>query len=179
MNAEITIRSEVGPDEDEITDVVSRAYEHVSYSDHTEHLMVLRLRSSSSFVPELSLVAECRPKLVGHMLLTKVSIRDADRAIQSLALAPLSVVPSFQRRGVGTALVADAHQRARDLGFRSVILLGSPEYYSRFGYLPLHPFDIDVPFAIRRENCMALSLEQNGLVNVQGIVDYPVEWTLR
>lgn len=143
-----------------------RTYEHVSFSDQTEHMMVQRLRNSSALVPELSLVAECEGRMLGHILLTKVSIRDGDSAIQSLALAPLSVMPSFQHQGVGTALVTDAQQRARNLGYRSVILLGPAEYYSRFGYLPLHLFDIAVPFAIRRENCMVLPLVPNGLANV-------------
>ena len=82
-------------DADRVSDVVRRAYECVPFSNHREHLMVARLRSSHACVPQLSLVAETADELVGHILLTRITICDGDHATPSLALAPLSVVPEF------------------------------------------------------------------------------------
>ena len=101
------------------------------------------------------------------------------RPFASLALAPLSVLPEFQGRGVGTALVKEAHKRARHLGFSSVIVLGTPEYYSRFGYIALSTYNIRVPFEIRGENRMIKPLTVDGLSGVRGVIEYPSEWTER
>ncbi len=173
---DIVIRPETTGDEAAIDSVVVRAYENVSYSDHTEQVMIRRLRGSTAYVPELALIAVTGTEIVGHIMLTSVSIRDYDRVVPSLALAPLSVAPAYQGRGVGSALVTGAHDRARALGYTSVVVLGVPEYYPRFGYEPLQRYDITVPFNIRDENCMILSLMTDALVGVRGVVDYPAEW---
>jgi predicted N-acetyltransferase YhbS len=179
MQLPVTIRQESDNDIASISDLVKRAYADVPYSDHTEQIMIARLRASTAFVPALSLVAESGSCLVGHVLVTKVWIRDGERATPSLALAPLSVVPEAQGQGVGTALVTEAHRRVKALGYRSLVVIGPSTYYRRFGYLPLDAFEISVPFTVRPENCMILPLVPKGLEGVRGMVDYPVEWTDR
>lgn len=176
---DIVIRPETIADEVAIEAVVIRAYQNVTYSDHTEQVMIRRLRESRAYVPELALVAMVGSEIVGHIMLTRISIRDQERVAVSLALAPLSVAPAFQGRGVGSALVVAAHDRARALGSPSIVLLGIPEYYPRFEYEPLRNYDIAIPFDIREENCMILPLQPNALDGVRGVVDYPPEWTER
>ena len=176
---DIGIRPESLGDEAAIDCVVIRAYENVPYSNHTEQVMIRRLRGSRAYIPELTLVAEVGTEIVGHIMLTRVSIRDQGQVAPSLALAPLSVAPAYQRQGVGSALVIAAHDRAKELGFPSIVLLGIPEDYPRFGYEPLRRFGITVPFDIRDDNCMILPLTPNALDGVRGVVDYPIEWTER
>ncbi len=74
MNPEITIRAERRDDGLAITNVVRRAYADVPYSDHREHLMVDRLRSTEAYIPALSLLAFIGGEAVGHLLLTKAHI---------------------------------------------------------------------------------------------------------
>lgn len=155
---------------------VQRAYERVPFSNHREHLMIERLRASRAFVPELSLVAEISGEIVGHLLLTRITVRDGDKSAVSLSLAPLSVVPEFQRQGVGKALIEEAHRRARRLGFRSVIVVGIAGYYSRFGYVPLDRYPIRVPFEVRAENCAIIALCDDGLAGLSGTIEYAPEW---
>ena len=175
----ITVRPENALDAPAITEVIIRAFQSVSYSDHTEHVMVDRLRASKAYVPQLSIVAEITNRIVGHIMLTRVVIRDGETSFASLALAPLSVLPEFQDRSVGTTLVNEAHERARCLGFPSVIVLGISDYYSRFGYVALSSYDIRVPFEVRKENCMIMPLTVHGLSGVRGMIEYPSEWTER
>ena len=137
MGAEITIRAQRPDDSSTISDVVLRAYANVPYSDHREHLMIERLRETSAYCPALSLMAEIDDEAVGHILLTKAFIRSPGSSVVTLALAPLSVVPEHQSRGVGKGLVGAAHRRAADLGFGSILLVGVPNYYPQFGYEPL------------------------------------------
>lgn len=121
---EIQIRKERPEDRQQVYDLVRSAFENVEESDHTEHLLVERLRMSDAFIPELSLVAVIRDgnnssaeMTVGHILLTKIEIVASDgRSWPSLAVAPLSVLPGFQRMGIGGMLIREAHRKAAALG---------------------------------------------------------------
>lgn len=174
----ITIRQEGAADAETISALVTRAYQAVPYSDHREQFMIERLRISDAFVPELSLLAEIDDKPVGHILLTRIEVRNERFSTASLSLAPLSVVPSHQRMGVGDALVREAHRRAAQLGFRSVILIGIPDYHERFGYQPMSFYPITVSFEVPEQNCLVLALVPNGLASVSGTVIYPPEWMI-
>ena len=176
MTAAITIRAERIEDVPAIEDLVARTYAAVAYSDHREHLMIARLRNSVAFVPELSLVAELDREVIGHVLLTKARIGDGEAAVTTLALAPLSVVPQHQHRGVGRQLVEAAHRRAAELGFASIVLVGIPGYYARFGYQRLSAYPITLPFTAPDANCMILPLAAHALDGVAGMVRYAEAW---
>lgn len=170
------IRSERPGDETAIASVVRKAYAKVSYSDHREHLMVDRLRQTEAFFPALSLLAEVDGKPVGHILLTKAHIRSENALVETLALAPLSVVPGQQGRGIGRTLVEHAHRQAAVLGFGSIVLVGIPAYYRRFGYRRLRNHPIALPFSAPEESCMILSLHEQALERVSGVVEYAPGW---
>jgi predicted N-acetyltransferase YhbS len=124
MDFVISVRQETKDDIERVYQVIQEAFASVEISDHKEQFTVAELRDCEEFIPEFSLVAEVNGEIVGHILLTKVSIIGELREIPSLALAPLSVIPNFQRIGVGTKLVKAAHDRAIELGYKSVIVLG-------------------------------------------------------
>lgn len=90
-----------------------------------------RIRNSNVFIPELSLVAMDNDdnKQVGHILLSKIKIKNEDQVVESLALAPVSVLPEYQNQGVGKLLISKALQKAKELRFNSVVVLGHPEYF--------------------------------------------------
>ncbi|UAJ10257.1 GNAT family N-acetyltransferase [Glacieibacterium megasporae] len=176
MASSITIRAERPGDAATITDIVRRAYADVSYSDHREHIMIDRLRETDAYLPSLSLLAEIGGEPVGHILLTKAAIVGGGRVVTTLALAPLSVVPEFQRRGVGTQLVGAVHERAAALDFESVLLVGIPEYYAQFGYEALGRYPIALPFEAPAENCMIFELRPGALDGVAGRVRYADGW---
>ena len=138
--------------------------------------MVERLRRSQAYVPELALVAHIGDQLAGHIMLTRIKIRHEQDHSESLSLAPLSVGPAFQRKGVGRALIEGAHQRARALHFASVIIVGISGYYDRFGYRPLNAYPIHLPFEVHPDNCVAIALLPSGLEGVKGTVEYAPEW---
>jgi predicted N-acetyltransferase YhbS len=73
-------------------------------------------------------------------------------------------------------LINKSHIIAKKLGHKSIILLGHEKYYPKFGYKQAHLFGIQLPFDVPKENCMAIELIENGLIGVNGIVKYPVEF---
>lgn len=174
----ISIRQEETSDFESVFELIKAAFASVTMSDHKEHFLVERLRNSTAFVPELSMVAEIEGKIVGHILLTKIKIKTASQEFGSLALAPVSVLPEHQHQGIGAMLITEAHNTARNQGFRSIVLLGHETYYPRFGYRQADQFGIELPFDVPKENVMAIELVENGLKGVSGTVEYPKEFNV-
>ena len=169
----MTIRQETPADYKDVFNLIEKAFRSEQYSDHKEQFLVERLRKSDAFIPELSLVAEVDGKIVGHILLTKLKIKNVADSFDSLALAPVTVLPEFQGIGIGGKLIAESHKRAKELGHESIVLLGHESYYPKFGYQRADKFEIELPFKVPKENCMVIELVENGLNGVSGIVEYP------
>ena len=172
----INIRQEKPSDFKEVFDLVKNAFISEEYKDPEEQLLVERLRKSNAFIPELSLVAEVGNKIVGHILLTKLKIKNGTDEFGSLALAPVSVLPEYQANGIGGQLIENAHKKAIALGYESVVLLGHENYYPKFGYKQADTFRIELPFDVPKANCMAIELTENGLKDISGMVEYPKEF---
>ena len=166
------IRQETHKDFKAVFNLIEEAFKTEKYSDHKEQFLVERLRKSAAFIPELSLVAEIDGKIVGHILITKLKINEFD----SLALAPVSVLPEFQGKGIGGKLIIESHKKAKELGYQSIVLLGHETYYPRFGYERADKYGIELPFEVPKENCMVIELTKNGLKGVSGMVVYPNEF---
>jgi predicted N-acetyltransferase YhbS len=169
----ILIRKERVEDHGAVEDLIREAFRKEEHSDHREHILVHDLRLMGSFIPDLSLVAVKDGRIIGHILMTPIHIVDGTEDHPSLALAPVSVNPAFQKEGVGGSLIRAAHTKARMMGHRSVILLGHESYYPRFGYKRASSFGIRLPFDVPDENAMAFELVEGGLKGVTGVVVYP------
>ncbi|WP_460191246.1 GNAT family N-acetyltransferase [Urechidicola sp. KH5] len=172
----ILIRQAKKTDYSDIKNVVEQAFRDEKFSDQTKHELVERLRKSNVYIPELSLVATFDDIIVGHILLTEVDIVDKDKIHRSLALAPVSVLPKYQKQGIGAMLIKNAHSRARELKFTSVVLIGHEAYYPRFGYELSTDYNINFPFDVPKENAFVKKLVANGLSGVTGLVTYPPEF---
>ena len=173
---EIIIRQEKESDYKKVFDLTEKAFANMEFSDKDEQFLVERLRKSDVFIPELSLVAECKGEVVGHILLTKLKIVNGEREFESLSLAPVSVFPEFQNKGIGSRLIKAAHKKAKELGCKSVILVGHENYYPRFGYELTSKFGITFPYDFPDINCMAIELVKGALENVSGEVKFPKEF---
>ncbi len=171
------IRKEEEKDRQNVFNVVEEAFKKEPYSDHREQFLVERLRKSHAFVPELSLVAEINNKIVGYILLTKIKIINSfSEVTPSLAMAPVAVLPHYQGKGIGGLLIQKAHQKAKELEFGSIILLGHVTYYPRFGYELTNKYGIKLPFDVPDHNCMVIELTEKALHKVKGTVEYPPEF---
>lgn len=167
----MNIRTETPADYDSVYAVVKAAFGSAEHADGNEQDLVVALRKSESYIPELSLVAEDNGKIVGHILFTKAKVGQAT----VLALAPLSVLPEYQRKGIGTALIKEGHRIAKDLGYGYSVVLGSENYYPRAGYVPADTFGIAAPFEVPRENFMAYKLSENA-PEIYGTMTYAKEF---
>jgi putative acetyltransferase len=132
------------------------AVTEAAFGRRAEVRLVAALRSSDGFVPELSLVALDGRDVIGHAMLTYVSVEGSDRRL--LELAPLSVLPARQGEGIGSALVRASLAAADELGQPLVLVLGHPGYYPRFGFRPAADLGLEPPAGIPPEPFMAVPL---------------------
>lgn len=161
------IRQEASEDNRFVYEVVKAAFAMSEQSDKHEQDLVAALRQSQSFIPELSLVAAVQGKIVGHILFTKVNIGGRTE----LALAPLSVLPAYQKQGIGLALMAEGHRIAKELRYDYSVVLGHPRYYPKAGYRPASLYGIQAPFDVPDESFMAIKLNPSA-EPVHGMVIY-------
>ena len=143
------IRQEKAEDYEAVYHVVQEAFRNAEYTDGNEQNLVVALRKSKAFIPQLSLVAVEDQRVVGYILFTKAVVN----GVQVLALAPLAVLPEYQNRGIGLDLIAEGHRAARSLGYGYSVVLGHPQYY-----LPASRYGIRAPFPVADENFMAICL---------------------
>jgi len=149
----------------------------LAFGQDNEAKLVDLLRQNNTFIPELSLVAILDNKIVGHILFTKIKIVNNDGSeTESLALAPMAVRPEFQHKGIGGQLIKHGLIKARELQYKSVIVLGHEHYYPKFGFVPADKWNIKSPYNVPTNVFMALELITDGLKNKNGLVKYPKEF---
>ncbi|HFJ9507562.1 GNAT family N-acetyltransferase [Bacillus cereus group sp. MYBK245-2] len=167
----VTIRQERQTDYRKTEEVVQQAFLHEEFSDKKEHELVKRIRECDAFIPELSIVA-VDEEIVGHIMLSKITIEQDGASVDSLALAPVSVARDYQKKGIGGKLIVAALEKAKELGYGSVVVLGHPEYYPKFGFKKASEWNIKAPFEVPDEVFMVMELRENALEGVKGIVQY-------
>lgn len=135
---EPAIRTERAADFDEIRHIVAAAFGSDAEAD-----LIDGIRASEHYMPELSLVAELDGRIVGHVMISRVSLVDGDRRHVAHSMAPVAVARDHQGQGIGGALIRSGLSLADEMGLPMVLLEGSPTYYRRFG------FEHSVPHGIR------------------------------
>ena len=161
----MNIRTEKATDVDKIWNINAEAFE-----TEAETNLVNALRDSG--VSYISLVAEKDNELVGHILFTPVELVGDDTDLKLMGLAPMSVVPKVQNRGIGSVLVEAGIEQCVSKGFDAIVVLGHPEYYPKFGFVPSVKYDIKSEYEVPDEAFMVLELTKGSLQGKQGIIKY-------
>ncbi len=163
--ATMEIRAERTGDIGDIRQVNLSAFETATEAD-----LVDALREQAR--PIVSLVAEDRRAIVGHILFSPVTL-SSDPDLRIMGLAPMAVVPDRQRQGVGSALARAGIAACLELGFEAVIVLGHPEYYPRFGFVPASRFGLRSEYDVPDDVFMALELRPRALEGLEpGTIRY-------
>ncbi|MBT9520089.1 MAG: N-acetyltransferase [Dechloromonas sp.] len=130
MNLKMVIRDETGADASAITEVTVAAFKTLEISSHTEQFIVSALRAAGALT--ISLVAELDGRVIGHIAFSPLGMSDGTR--NWYGLGPVSVLPEYQRQGVGKALIQEGLTRLKKLGGQGCCLVGHPDYYRKFGF---------------------------------------------
>jgi HAD superfamily hydrolase (TIGR01509 family) len=164
----LVLRPEVSDDRPGI-----RAVEEAAFAHHNEADLVDLARAHGK--PTLSMVAVQAGRTLGHALFTPVTLDPPHPGWRGLGLGPIAVPPEFQRRGIGSRLMRAGLEHVRRLEYGTVVLLGSPAYYSRFGFTPGRTFGLSSDYGDGDE-FQVLGLRPGALAGMAGKVKYIPEF---
>ena len=168
------IREETPKDTADIRRVNKRAFSQPNEADLVD---ALRRRGAVA----LSLVAIKDSRIVGHILFSPVTIEPGTieslgSSFTAIALGPMAVLPEYQNQGIGSQLVETGLKMCRKAGHQVVIVLGHPNYYPRFGFVPAKSLGIRCPFDVPNEVFMVKKLVENFTGTPNGLVKYQPEF---
>jgi virginiamycin A acetyltransferase len=171
----IKLRREESADYRAVEKITYEAFKTAPHADGGEALLAHKLRGISAFVPELDFVAEIAGNVVGNIMYTKSRIvkdggtgKDSGGEWETLTFGPVSVLPAYQGRGVGSALIRRTLEAARAMGFRAVLIFGHEEYYPRFGFEDAAKYGVATADGQNFPAFMALPLYAGALDGVSG-----------
>jgi putative acetyltransferase len=169
----MTIRPETPADIEVIHRVETSAFGRAGEAD-----LVNALRSNGACT--LSLVAEIENQIVGHVFFSPMTFQpDEDENsfnASIIGLGPLAVLPEYQKRGVGSALVREALRQLRESGYDAIALLGNPAYYGRFGFVPAKNYNLRCKYDVPAEAFQVLELRPGVLQNHRGLLLFRPEF---
>lgn len=165
----LVIRKEKESDYSNVEGLVREAFWNLYVPGCNEHFVLHNLRKSTDFVPELDYVAEKEGQIVGQIAYSRAVIRLIEGGEEEvISFGPVSVLPAFQKQGIGSALILHTVRLAKDMGFPAILIYGDPRYYGRFGFRCAEKYDIrtaDGKFAVA---LLALELTQGALISMPG-----------
>jgi putative acetyltransferase len=165
----IIIRNEKESDYRIVEEVVREAFWNLYVPGCVEHFILHNLRSSRDFIPGLDFVAEKEGRIIGQIVYSRGIIQcQQGEKKEVVGFGPVSVLPAFQKQGIGSALITYTIDLARDMGYPAICIYGDPRYYSRFGFRCAEKYNIktsDDKFAVA---LLVLELKPGALSNVKG-----------
>jgi putative acetyltransferase len=164
-----TIRAEKPEDLPAIHHINSAAFGRPNEAD-----LVDRLRDHHALT--ISLVAVQESRLVGHIAFSPVTITSDTAAIAALGLAPMAVLPAYQRRGIGSTLVEAGLNACHQTPYSVVVVLGHPLYCPRFGFTPAKSMGIVWEHNVPDEAFMVQEIKEGALAQTRGVVKYRPEF---
>jgi putative acetyltransferase len=165
----LTVRPETPEDIDSICYVNEQAF-----GQEEEAEIVDKLRNRVALT--VSLVAVQENEIVGHIAFSPAVIESESLSFEAVALAPMAVLPAYQKQGIGGQLVRAGLEECRSLGFEVVVVLGHPTYYPRFSFVPAKPKGITCEFEVPEEAFMVLELREGALAGRSGMVKFQPEF---
>jgi len=165
----LTIRSEIPENIDSIRFVNEQAF-----GSKEEAEIVEKLRNRTALT--ISLIAVQKHEIVGHIAFSPVVIESGSSGFEAITLAPMSVLPAYQRQGIGGQLVRAGLEECRKIGHEIVVVLGHPTYYPRFGFIPATQKGITCEFEVPEEAFMVLELRDGALAGRGGLVKFQPEF---
>ena len=165
----IFIRNETENDHREVEVLTREAFWDVYKPGCDEHLLAHNLRTSPAFVPQLDFVAENGGRIVGNIMHSKSKIVDPEGCFyEVIAFGPVSVLPSEQKKGIGSALIKHSLKLSAEMGYRAVVIFGNPAYYHRFGFKNASDFGVSTADGQSFDAFMALELYPGALDGISG-----------
>ena len=165
----LTFRPENTTDHRKVEELTRKAFWNLYGPGCDEHFMVHQLRTSPGYIPELTFVACDGDRILGHILYTRAYvINGGGQKHEVVSFGPVSVLPEYQKMGIGSALIKQTMAMAKNQGHVGIFIYGDPKYYHRFGFKNAKCFNVSTADGENFEEFMGLELREGGLAGIKG-----------
>lgn len=165
----ITIRPERPEDEEALFQMYRRVFGRLQ-----EARLVDSLRENQGLF--LSLVALAAGTVVGGVAFSTATLEPRAAGLHLLALAPLAVLPTYQRLGIGSGLVQIGLAQCRDRQVDAIVVVGEPEFFGKFGFVAAAPYQLTCPFPVPEPFWLVQELHPGALTGVHGRINFRPEF---
>ncbi|MFA0815162.1 MAG: GNAT family N-acetyltransferase [Anaerofustis sp.] len=166
---DIILRNETEADWRAVEELTREAFWNVYVPGCCEHYLAHVMRESELFIPELDFVAEADGKIVGNIMYAHSMVAEGDDKIYPvITFGPVSVLPAYQKQGVGSRLIRHTLDLAKKMGYPAVFIYGDPAYYSRFGFVPAETYRIKNASGKYADALQVLELEKGAMEDISG-----------
>ncbi len=166
------IRPSIHSDHPVIAHLLKESFSATKHGYENEAELVEKIRLDPSYQAELESVATNDSQIYGYGMMSEVQILTTSSSLTGLVLAPLAVAPNKQQQGIGTALMHELEQRTNRLRYPYISILGHPDYYGRFGYLPASKFNVKPPYPLPDKTFMLKVLLPETINTIAGTLYY-------
>ena len=163
----MNIRKVTPKDYNSIYTFVKTAFATAEVSDGTEQDFVVQLRQSANYLPELEFIAVNSDEIIGHIMLTRQAV-NTNKPLNAVLVAPLCVKQKLRNSGIGTRLMKHALKYAGTAGFNAAFLIGSSDYYKRFGFKETKFYNIKNDSAVPDKYVLACPIQPDALSGITG-----------
>jgi len=164
----VLLRLEEEKDYNSVENLTREAFWNVYKPGCDEHLLVHNMRKTKEFIKPLDYVAIYNDEIIGNIVYAKAKIIGKNKDYDVLTFGPVSVLPMYQKKGIGKKIIKHTITRAKEMGFNAIIIYGNPEYYKRFGFKNTKEYKITNMEGNYNDALMALELYPNSLENIHG-----------
>jgi len=164
----VLLRPEEEKDYNSVENLTREAFWNVYKPGCDEHLLVHNIRKKKEFIKDLDYVAVFNDEVVGNIVYAKAKVKDINKEYDVLTFGPVSVLPVYQRRGIGKKLIEHTITKSKEMGFNAIIIYGNPKYYERFGFKNTKDYKITDTEGKYNDALMALELYPKSLENING-----------
>jgi predicted N-acetyltransferase YhbS len=168
---DILLRLEEEKDYRIVEELTREAFWNFYVPGCNEHLLIHNLRNTKEYINSLDFVAVYNNRIVGSIIYVEAKILNDTKEYTILTFGPISVLPEYQNRGIGSTLINHTIEISKKLGYRAIIIYGYPEYYKRFGFIQSNNYNITNKDKKYPAALLVLELYQNALSGIEGIFD--------
>jgi len=164
----VLLRQEEEKDYNSVENLTREAFWNIYKPGCDEHLLIHNIRNKKEFIKELDYVAVFNDEIIGNIIYAKAKIIGINEEYDVITFGPVSVLPAYQKKGIGKKLIEHTITKSKEMGFNAVIIYGNPKYYERFGFKNGKEYEITDMEGNYNDALMALELHPNSLKNING-----------
>jgi len=165
---DVVLRLEEEKDYNSVENLTREAFWNIYKPGCDEHLLIHNIRNKKEFIKELDYVAVFNNEIIGNIVYAKAKIIGINEEYDVITFGPISVLPAYQKKGIGKKLIDHTITKSKEMGFNAVIIYGNPKYYERFSFKNSKEYKITDMEGNYNDALMALELHPGSLKNING-----------